>query len=489
MAVSTNTWIQGKYQCMSETRKRSYEQILKSSVLIGGSSVLNIGFGIIRTKAMALILGPTGVGLFGLYGSVYDVARTFAGLGINTSGVRQIAEAVGTGNAQRIARTASTLRRVAFFSAALGALSVVAFCLPVARFTFGDYQHTGAVALLALAVLFNNISAGQMALVQGMRRISDLARMSVLGALYGTIFSIPIIYFFHERGIVPFMICVAAMSILTSWWYARKIHFEPASLTAREVFVEASGLLKMGLVFMVVGLMPMGAGFLNRVLVLHTLDLAAAGCFQAAWVLGGLYVGFIMQAMGADFFPRLTAVASNHPECNRLVNEQAEVGVLMAGPGVLGTLTFAPLVIRLFYTSEFWPAADILRWICLGMMLRVASWPMSFILVAKGERKLFFWSELLTNALFVGLVWLGLKWIGLTGTGIAFFAMYAVYWLGIYLIVRRLSGFRWSAANRQLAARVPAPGHRIVCLQNAFPRCRDHAFWERCSHWVRGFIR
>jgi PST family polysaccharide transporter len=26
-----------------------------------------------------------------------------------------------------------------------------------------------------------------------------------------------------------------------------------------------------------------------------------------------------------------------------------------------------------------------------------------------------------------------------------------VYWIGIYLVVRRVSGFRWSAANRQLA--------------------------------------
>jgi len=33
----------------------------------------------------------------------------------------------------------------------------------------------------------------------------------------------------------------------------------------------------------------------------------------------------------------------------------------------------------------------------------------------------------------------------------AFFALYVVYWIGIYLVVRRVSGFRWSSANRQLA--------------------------------------
>ncbi len=40
--------------------KHSYGQILKSSVLIGGSSAVNIGIGIVRTKAIAVLLGPAG---------------------------------------------------------------------------------------------------------------------------------------------------------------------------------------------------------------------------------------------------------------------------------------------------------------------------------------------------------------------------------------------------------------------------------------------
>ena len=39
---------------------------------------------------------------------------------------------------------------------------------------------------------------------------------------------------------------------------------------------------------------------------------------------------------------------------------------------------------------------------------------------------------------------------GLNGAGIAFFASYVFHWLLIYPIVRRLSGFRWSAANSKI---------------------------------------
>ena len=435
---------------LNEARGRTYGQILKSSAMIGGASVLNIGLGVVRTKVMAVLLGPAGVGLFGLYNSVYDVTRSLGGVGINNSGVRQIAEAVGSRDTQRIARTVTTLRRVAFCTGALGALLLVLFCQPVSRITFGDNGHVQALALLAFAVFFGDVSAGQAALVQGMRRIADLARMNVLGAFYGTACSIPIIYFFRERGIVPSLVMVAAMSILTSWWYARRIKVERVTMTAREVLGETSALLKLGFVFMATGLMSMGMAYLVRIIIVRKLGLEDAGFYQAAWALGGLYFGFILQAMGTDFYPRLTAVARDNAQCNRLVNEQAEVGLLLAGPGVFGTLTFAPLIVQLFYSQRFEPAVEILRWICLGMMLRVACWPMGFILLAKGAGKLFFWTEVVSSCLQVGLVFGGVFVFGLKGAGIAFFALYAFYTLGIYVVVRRLSGFKWSQANRQL---------------------------------------
>jgi PST family polysaccharide transporter len=436
----------------AEPRRSSYGQVIKSSSLIGASSLINVLLGIVRTKAMALILGPGGVGLLGLYTAVAELARSVAGLGINSSGVRQIAEAVGSGDNKQIARTVTTLRRVALYFGALGALALLVCCKPVSRITFGDEQHANAVALLSLAVLFGNVSAAQSALVQGVRRVADLARISIFGGLYGTVLSIPIVYLFGERGLVPALVCVAGVSILTSWWYARKVVVESVTLRLPELVRESGQLLKMGVVFMASALITMGSAYVVRIMLVRQLGLDAAGFYQAAWILGGLYVGFILNAMGADFFPRLTAVARDNEECSRLVNEQTEVGLLLAGPGILGTLVLAPMVIQIFYSAKFGPAAEVLRWICLGMMLRVISWPMGFILLAKGAANVFFWSELLANALQLALVWVALKSSGLAGAGFGFFGMYLFYWIGIYLIVRRLWSFRWSMANQKLAA-------------------------------------
>lgn len=440
---------------MNNAGQSSYEQILKSSTLIGGSSAIALVIGMVRIKAMALLLAPAGYGLFALYWNISELARIIAGMGINGSAVRQIAEAAGTGDDRRIARTVMILRRLSWILGILGALLLLALREPISRLSFGDESHAGAIALLSLAVFLGAVSNGRMALLQGMRRIADLALAGIWGALLGALLSIAIIYLYRDQGIVPALVGSALVGSLISWRLSRRIELQPVEMTTAEAAREGLGMLKPGFVFMTSALLTTGVAYGVQLIVLYEVGnasgietgKAAVGCYQAAWFVGGYFASFILQAMGTDFYPRLSSVAQDNAQCNRLVNEQAEVGLLLAGPGLLATLTFAPLVILLQYSAEFRPAADVLRWICLGMMLRVIAWPVAFVIIAKNEQRLFFWTEVAGSALQIGLVWLGVRHFGLIGTGVGFAGMYAVYLIGIRFIARSLSGFRWTAEN------------------------------------------
>jgi enterobacterial common antigen flippase len=425
----------------------TYGEILKSTLLIGGSSALSVVLGIVRTKALAVLLGPAGFGLLGIYTSVIELARSVAAMGINSSGVRQIAESAATGDAGRIGRTVVVLRRTAVALGLVGALAMVLLARPISGLTFGTDAHAGAVALLSVAVFLRLVGDGQNALIQGLRRISDLARIGIIGGVLGTLASIPVVYYLRADGVVPALVAVTAMSTLTSWWYSRRVPTEGARMLPAEVRREAAALLKLGLAFMASGLLMTGAAYAVRLIVLRHDGLEAAGFYQAAWTIGGLYVGFILQSMGADFYPRLVGASTDAERSNRLVNEQARVSLLLAGPGVMGTLTCAPLVILVFYSPAFAAASEALRWICLGMALRVVSWPMGYIIVAKNQRALFFAAELAWTVVNLALSWFFVARFGLTGAGIAFFGSYVFHGVMVYCIVRRLTGFRWSAAN------------------------------------------
>lgn len=386
----------------------------------------------------------------GLYGSISDLTQAVAGLGINSSGVRQIAEAAGSDDTERIARTATVLRRVAQAAGLIGAVILLALSGPVSVLTFGSMERRIGVALMAVAVLLNLVAGGQAALIQGMRRIGDLARMNVLGAFLGAVASVGLVFLWREDGVAPALIAVAGMALLSSWWYSRKIEVPKAVLDLGAVRREAGALLGLGLAFMAGSLLTMGSAYAIRVLISNRLGLEATGLYQAAWTLGGMYVGLVLQAMGADFYPRLTAVAHDHGCCNRMVNEQAQVNMLLAGPGVLATLVFAPLVLSLFYAPQFAQAVGTLRWICLGVALRVIGWPLGYILIAKGEKKLFFLSDATWTVTHLTLAWLLTSRFGLTGAGMAFGVAYMLHAILNYFLCRQLTGFSWSRENLRI---------------------------------------
>ena len=184
------------------------------------------------------------------------------------------------------------------------------------------------------------------------------------------------------------LVSVAVISIAASWWYSRRVQVGSVSITAADVLNDAASLLKLGFAFMVSGFLTMGAAYAVRLILARHVSLEAAGLYPSAWALSGLYVGYILQAMGTDFYPQLVALANNHDRCNRLVNDQARVSLLLAAPGVIATLTFAPFVISLLYSAQFAGAVEVMRWICLSMAMRVMTWPVGYISVAKNRQLL-----------------------------------------------------------------------------------------------------
>jgi enterobacterial common antigen flippase len=428
-------------------RQSSYTAILKSSAIIGGSSLLVILIGVLRVKFVALLIGPAGVGLMGAYSAIADMARNFGEMGMSRSGVRQIAQAVGTGDARRVATTMIVLRWSVLLLGLLAGTAVVLLAGPIANLTFGNHEHAFNVALLSAAVFFGVLTLGQSALLQGMRRIAEQGKVAVAGAALGTVAAVAIIYVFGQSGVVASIVATAALATLVSWWYSRRIVTPAVTMVADEVRREALAMLRLGFAFMVSGILMAGAAYAVRMFVIRESGLESAGYYQAAWTLGGLYLGFILQAMGTDFYPRLVAQVDDHAACNRMVNEQAHVSILLAGPGIIATLALAPVLVSAFYSSSFSHAVDVLRWICIGMALRVITWPLGFVVVAKNRQSVFIAIELAWTVVNVGLSWWLVQVFKLDGAGMAFFASYVFHAALVYPIVRRMTGFAWSRQN------------------------------------------
>ncbi|MCT0212028.1 O-antigen translocase [Synechococcus sp. CS-1326] len=423
--------------------------VFKASALIGSSALMGAALGALRAKTLAVLLGPAGIGLMGTFTMVQELARSMAQLGMTQSGVRQVAEAASTGDDQRLALVALVLRRITILCGFLGAIALWASSGAVSTLTFGTKEQATSISLLALALFLTVVADGRGALLQGMRRMKAVAKLSVFGALLGTIATVVLVYFLRERAIVPSLVAAAMAYLGLAWWFSRGIGKAVVVPKAGEVARETALLFNLGLAFLASGLLMSGSDYVVRTFIIRMEGIENAGLYQAAWTVGGLYVGFVLQAVAMDFYPRLVGVVNDHHVCNATVNEQTTVSMLMAAPGIIATITFAPLAIHLFYSAKFFGSIVLLQWICMGMAIRIIVTPMRFIIIAMNRRLAFFAVEAAWATFNIAATWWGLHAFGLEGAAIAFLLTNVFQALFVYLLAHNMTGFQWSAENRR----------------------------------------
>ncbi len=412
--------------------------------MIGGAQGLNMLIGMVRVKFVAILLGPIGVGLVATYQSIVQLVGTVAGLGLQSSAVRDIAQTVGKDDKEHLGRIVLSLRRMCWLTGGTGAVTLALLSPILSQVTFDSPEFSNNIALLGLTILFTNLKGGQMALIQGMRRISDLAKLNVIGVVIGTILSIVLYWFYGMDGIVPAIVLLSLSELCVSWLFARKVSVPKVSMTWVESFQVSGGMIKMGLAFMWNGLLIAIVAYCTRTLIAQEVDLLAVGIFSAAFALSGLIVNFVLGAMGADYYPSLTAIKDDHKKMTVLVNQQTEVGILLAIPGLLATISFAPWVINLFYTAEFIQSSELLRWFALGCIGRVISWPLGFIILAKGLSRLFVITETIINITHLVLIITMLDYFGIKGVAIAYPILYLIHIFMMLGVSKYLIGFSWS---------------------------------------------
>ena len=428
---------------MSE-KNQSHKQILKSSSIIGGASVIGIFIGLFKIKVVAVLLGPVGIGLIGLLQNIMAMAASVAGMGLGLAGTRQIAEANADNNQQSIARARRALFLGTMLLAGLGGLLVWLFKEPLAITFLSDINKSKWIGWLAIGVMLTVAASSQNALLNGMRRIADLAKLQIYSSVFATVLGISGVWLWQEEGLVIFVISVPLVTFIIGHIYVSrlpKVVVKPTPFN--EIKAEWNILLRLGFAFMAAGLAATLGQLAIRSLVQSKLGSADLGLFQAAWTISMIYIGFVLAAMSADYYPRLTGVIRDREATIRLVNEQTEIALLLSGPVFLAMLTLAPWVLMILYTSEFTQAAQILRWQILGDIIKVISWPLGFTIIAMGATKTYLLFESIVMIIFYIVTWLGLDYFGIEATGIGFLVMYLFYLPIVYFWARYKIGFKW----------------------------------------------
>ncbi len=431
---------------MADNQQSSYRSIFKATSLFGGVQVYNIIIGIIKSKIIAVLLGTVGMGIMGLFQSTISFIQGLTCLGLGQSAVRDVSEANATGNSERINHIVAVLNKLVWITGLIGMGVCLVLSPFLSKFTFGNYDYTIPFILLSSILLIDQIRIGQGVLLQGLRRLKDLAKASTIGATLGLVISIPFYYLLKVDGIAPTLVLTSISYLVVNWLFVKRINIPKEKVSLKSSLQDGRLMMKMGIAMTINSIIVLGVAYLLRWFIRLQGGLEEVGLFTAGFTIVNTYAGMVFNAMATDYYPRLAAVNNDNEKGNLIINQQIEIATLVIAPLMVLCIVFMPFVIKILYSDQFLRANVFIIWASAGIIFKAISWALSYNFIAKGKARQFIINEVGAKLYSLPLQFGGYYLMGLKGLGIAFLLSYLLYSIQLYIVSRNQHNYSFSAS-------------------------------------------
>ena len=351
--------------------------------------------------------------------------------------------------ASGIDQAIAQVRTLSLLSAFLGAL-ICALLGPLLNlFTFSWGNHTLHFILLAPTIFFTILAGGETAILKGLGKLKALAVQSSLLVLLSLLVSVPIYGYFGEQGILVVLFLLALGQWFLAFWFSRKespyrLCFSKCQLK------EAFPMVRLGLSFVLAGMMSSGAEFLVRAFLNQQGNLEEVGLFNSGITLVLVYGGMIFSVMETDYYPRLSAVKSEDKGMveaeirNLIVNRQLEMNILLMGPIVIAIILLLPIAIPLLYNSQFLGVLGMTQIDAVGLLWKAFYLPLEYIPLSRGEARIFLVQECCCVLLLIVCEIIGYLLNGLGGLGVGIVVAYVLESVGVLVFCHVHYAYRLS---------------------------------------------
>jgi PST family polysaccharide transporter len=386
-------------------------------------------------KLLAIYVGPAGYAAIGQFQNAITMITSFASGAINTGVTKYTAEYHADADAQqRVWRTAGT---ISISCALLASLLIAVFHRQLATAVLKDPQQSGVFLWLAATLILFVLNALLMAILNGKKEVplyitaniatSIVTLLATWGlarvwGLYGALVALSI-----NQSIVFFV--TISLCLRTNW-------FQVSLLFGRVDMVLARKLASYALMATVTAVaMPLSQLLIRNHLV-NEFGWDNAGLWQAVTKISDIYLMLITTTLTVYYLPRLSEIDQRE----QLHKEIAKVYRFILPVTILGAITVYLLrnwLITLLFTENFAPMLDLLAWQLAGDVIKIGSWVLGFVMLARAMTKAYIATEIFFNASLVLITYALTPYLGLKATVIAFFINYLLYWLSIAVILNK----------------------------------------------------
>lgn len=431
----------------------AYKNIFKATTLFGGVQGLTIIMGLIRTKFVALLIGPAGVGLNSIYNETRELVHETTNCGMDQSGIRDISKSyeklINAKTKDEIdfckatlKRQISLLRSWELLLGMLGIFITILLAQPLSLMTFQDTEHTWGYVLLSPAVALSTITCGELVVLKAIRRLKTVALLSTLNIFLALFIILPIYYYWRLHGVLPAILSTCFVSALTTV-YASYRYSQPIFNWSWKELKHGIPMLRLGACFVLTGMMAHGMELLIMSHINNLSNEIIVGLYRAGYTITGTYAALLFNAVSTDFFPRLSGVVDDIKKRNTAVCQQMEVLLMLVGPMTVALLVAMPILVPFLYSDSFIEMIPMARISVFGVLLGAIYLPAAYLPLAAGDSKLFVLVETIST-ITMTMILVGFTYEGLFGAGVgkvisALIDVIAVMALSIFYYKIRIS--------------------------------------------------
>lgn len=405
----------------------SYKNIFKVSSLFGGVEGLSILLNVIRTKLVAILLGPAGIGLNSIYNETRELIHSTTNLGLDVSGIRGISKSyedwlkATTEEDKRqkdllIDNEVCLLRSWVLILALTGTLVCMILAEPISYFTFNDYEHTWGYVLLSPVVGLSTIICGELAILKALRCIKKIAIVSVINVALTIVSSIPLYYYFGINGVIPAFILLYITQFIAVTQFSYRVR-RPVFAFQKQHLAKGLPMLMLGVSFALTGMINHGAQLSIRTFINNNGGLEAVGLFNAGYTIFMTVGSVAFASLHSYYFPQLSGVFNDQAERRQTVLRQTKVTLSIILPVVILLIAVLGWVLPLLFSHEFDSVVPMAKVAACGLVFRAIYLPFAYIPLSAGDSRTYLLLEVISATILVTTVIAGYHFFGLLGAG------------------------------------------------------------------------
>jgi PST family polysaccharide transporter len=393
---------------------------------------------LVIVKLVAWLAGPAGVGKLGQFMSLMSLLAVLAGGGISAGIVKYVAEY--RHDAQKLSRLLSAALWYACVASAVMGCVALLISRPLSLWLLGDARYENLIRLLAVAQLGIALANYILAVINGFMDVRRLAFIQVLGSVLSVVLALGLSRWLHLYGALLALVAGQLLLLVVGLPAWRRSPYFPRGMLRLQFDREMS--LKLA-AFSIMTLASALLLPLINIAVRNHLALQygweQVGYWQAVSKVSDAYLLFLTTAINIYYLPKLAATHGRAALTSELRNAYR---YLMPAVLVLALLVYAMRgwVTRLLFSADFAAANVLYGPQLLGDVLKIASFMLSYLMLAKAMTRLFVISECVFALSYLALVYVFTAWFGLVGAMYAFAVNYLFYLAFNLVVARRYLG-------------------------------------------------